>query len=144
MNGSVAASSTSDAETVTNIGGTFGKFTDTVRATLLDTVSLPAGTYYLSADGFFHSTSAVSGLSRMQLALRVNDGSDWGIDLGTCFTDATSPLNDREATCHTGHVVTLNAPADVLVYAFGYADNTGSADSGKFEATSYLSALKVG
>lgn len=130
---------------VTNIGGTFGTFTvGPVRATLLDTVALPAGTYVLTGNGFFHSNVAVSGLSRLQLALRINDGTDWGVDVGTCFTDATSPLANREATCATSRVVTLAAPANVMVYAFGYADNQGSADSGKFTAASYVNAVKVG
>jgi hypothetical protein len=143
--GDLAASSTADPAVVTNIGGTFGTFTvGPVRATLLDTVTLPAGNYVLTANGFFHSTVAVSGLTRMQLALRIDDGTDWGVDVGTCFTDATSPLADREATCSTSRVVELAAPADVLVYAFGYADNQGSADSGKFAASSYVNAVKVG
>jgi hypothetical protein len=139
----LAANSTSDVTEVANIGGSFGKFTATVRATKLDEVTLPAGTYQLSADGFFHSTVATSGLTRLQLAIRVDDGTDWGQDLGTCFTDAASPLADREATCSSTRVVTVAAPTAVEVFAFGYADDQGSADSGKFVAQSYLSAIKV-
>jgi hypothetical protein len=139
--GTVTAYHASSATPVSAIGGSFGKFTATVRATLLDTITVPAGTYTVSADGFFHSTQAVSGLTRMQLALRVNDGSDWGVDLGTCFTGATSPLADREATCSSTRVVTFANPTDVLVYAFGYADNQGGTDSGKLEATSYVTFL---
>jgi len=139
----LAANSTSDPAIVQNIGGSFGKFTGTVRATKVDEVSLPAGTYQLTADGFFHSTAATSGLTRMQLAVRVDDGTDWGKDLGTCFTDATSPLANREATCSSTRVVTLDAPTTVQVFAFGYADDQGSFDSGKFAAVSYLSAIKL-
>ncbi|KQW50923.1 hypothetical protein ASC77_25015 [Nocardioides sp. Root1257] len=141
--GALAADASSTAKTVTNIGGTFGKFTATVRATELDSFTLPAGTYQLTADGFFHSTAAVSGLTRLQLALRINDGTDWGVDVGTCFTDSTSPLADRESSCQTTRVIELAAPTEVLVYAFGYADNQGSADSGKFQAVSHVSAIRV-
>lgn len=141
--GALAADASSAATTVANIGGTFGKFTATVRATELDSFTLPAGTYQLSADGFFHSTAAVSGLTRLQLALRIDDGTDWGVDVGTCFTDSTSPLADREASCQTTRVIELAAPTEILVYAFGYADNQGSADSGKFQAVSHVSAIRV-
>lgn len=122
----------SDPALVTYIGGTFS-----TRATLLDTITLPAGTYVVTANGFFHSTAAVSGLSRLQLALR----TDTGEDVGTCFTGATSPLADREATCSTTRVVTFANPTDVRVYAFGYADNQGAADSNKFAAVSYVTAV---
>ncbi len=97
----LAANSTSPVTTIAQIGGSFGKFTGTVNATKLDEVTLPAGTYQLSADGFFHSTAATSGLTRLQLAIRVDDGTDWGQDFGTCFTGAASALADREATCST-------------------------------------------
>ncbi|MFC6344362.1 hypothetical protein ACFP8W_20435, partial [Nocardioides hankookensis] len=141
--GALAADASSAATTVANIGGTFGKFTATVRATELDSFTLPAGTYQLSADGFFHSTAVVSGLTRLQLALRIDDGTDWGVDVGTCFTDSTSPLADRESSCQTTRVIDLAAPTEILVYAFGYADNQGSADSGKFQAVSHVSAIRV-
>lgn len=141
--GALAGHQTSEATPVANIGGTFGKFTATVRATQLDSLTLPAGTYQLTGDGFFHSTAAVTGLTRLQLALRINDGTDWGVDVGTCFTDSTSPLADRETTCQTTRVVELDAPTQILVYAFGYADNQGSADSGKFTAVAHVSAIHV-
>jgi hypothetical protein len=59
-------------------------------------------------------------------------------------TDATSPLADREATCAMSRVVVLAAPTDVLVYGFGYADDQGSVDSGRFNVVSYVNAIKVG
>lgn len=140
----LVANEASAVTVIADIGGSFGKFTGTVRATKLDEVALPPGTYQLSADGFFHSTVATSGQTRLQLAVRVNDGSDWGLDFGTCFTGAASPLADREATCSSTRVVTLAAPALVEVFAFGYADDQGAADSGKFVAQSFLSAIEVG
>lgn len=140
----LVANEASEATVIADIGGSFGKFTATVRATKLDEVALPPGTYQLSADGFFHSTQTTSGLTRLQLAVRVDDGSDWGLDFGTCFTDAASPLANREATCSSTRVVTLAAPALVEVFAFGYADDQGAEDSGKFTAKSFLSAIEVG
>lgn len=140
----LAANETSGVTVIDDIGGTFGKFTETVRATKLDEVALPAGTYQLSVDGFFKSTAATSGQTRLQLAVRVDDGSDWGLDLGTCFTGAASALANREATCATTRVVTLTATTQVQVFAFGYADDQGSADSGKFTAQSFLTAIEVG
>jgi hypothetical protein len=41
-------------------------------------------------------------------------------------------------------VVVLAAPTDVLVYGFGYADDQGSVDSGRFNVVSYVNAIKVG
>lgn len=130
-------------EVITDIGGTFGKFTGTVRATEVGTFTLPKGTHQVSADGFFTSNAATSGKTRLQLALRVNDGTDWGKDFGTCFTGAASVLANREATCHTTRVVSVAAPTEVKVYAFGYTDDQGSADSGKFAAIAYVSATYV-
>lgn len=129
--------------TVADVGGTFGKFPDNVRATILDTVDLPAGKYVVTGEGFFINNDATSGQSRMQLALRVEDGSDWGQDLGTCFTGAISPLKNRESHCSSTRVVTLAEDSIVKVFAFGYADDQGSADSGKVNATSFVTALPV-
>lgn len=142
--GGLAAMETSEKMTVTDVGGSFGMFPGPVRATLVDTVALPAGTYVLSADGFFSSNKATSGKTRMQLALRIADGTAWGKDVGTCFTGAMSVLANREGTCSTSRVVALTGPADVLVYAFGYADDQGAADSGAIDARSYVNAIRVG
>ena len=131
----LSANSSSDGLVpVTYIGGRFGE-----RATQVDTFTLPAGTHRITTDGFFTSTATTSGLTRLQVAVRAG-----GQDLGTCFTGAASPLAGREATCSTTRVVTLDAPTDVTVYVFGYADDQGSADSGKFAAYTTTSALQVG
>lgn len=129
--------------TVENIGGSFGKFTETVRATKVDTVELPAGEYVLTAEGFFLNNQATSGQTRMQLAVRVNDGSDWGKDFGTCFTGAISTLANRESHCSSTRVVTVAEGDVVEVYAFGYADDQGSADSNKVDVKSYVTAIPV-
>ncbi|GGR43225.1 hypothetical protein J2S40_004275 [Nocardioides luteus] len=137
------AYSASDSSIVQAIGGSFGKFTDGVRATRVDTIELPAGEYVLTAEGFFVNSQATTGKTRMQLAVRVDDGSDWGKDFGTCFTGATSPLANRESHCSSTRVVTVDADDVVDVYAFGYADDQGSADSGKVSVKSFVTALPV-
>lgn len=124
---------------VANIGGSF-----TTRATQLGTFELQPGTYLLSSDGFFISNAATSGMTRMQLAIRGVDGTEWGADLGTCFTGLASPLADREVTCNTTRTVVVEETLTVNVMAFGYADDQGSADSGKFDVTANVSAVKVG
>ena len=129
---------------VKDIGGSFGK-DPAVRATEIDSVDLKAGKYVLTAEGFFTNNAATSGDTRMQLAVRVQDGSNggWGQDLGTCFTGAISTLADRESHCSSTRVVDLAADASVKVYAFGYADDQGSADSGKVDAKSFVTAIPV-
>lgn len=129
---------------VTNVGGSFGKAPN-VRATELGTVNLAAGKYVLTAEGFFINNQATSGGTRMQLAVRVQDGSNdgWGQDLGTCFTGAISPLANRESHCSSTRVVELDQAAEVKVYAFGYADDQGSADSGAVDAKSFVTVLPV-
>lgn len=124
---------------VTNIGGSF-----TTRATHVASFALQPGKYLLSSDGFFITTAATSGGTRMQLAIRGEDGSVWGSDLGTCFTGTISVLKDREATCNTTRTVTIDEPTNIKVMAFGYADNQGSADSGKVDVTVSVSAVKIG
>ena len=80
----------------------------------------------------------------MQLAIRVADGSTFGEDAGTCFTGLMSTLPQREGTCHTTRVLTLAQEQTINVKAFGYADDTGSADSGKVDVATYVSVIKVG
>lgn len=125
---------------VANIGGRFAE-----RANRIDEFTLEPGTYQLSSDGFFASNAATSGQTRLQLALRTApaEGEQWGRDLGTCFTGTASALAGREATCSTTRVATITEATVVTVYAFGYADDQGSADSGKFDAFSSVSILKL-
>lgn len=124
---------------VANIGGSF-----TTRATQAGTFELQPGTYLLSTDGFFITNDTTSGMTRMQVAVRGQDGSQWGSDLGTCFTGLISTLANREATCNTTRTVVIGETTTVDVKAFGYADNQGSADSGKVDAMLSVSAVKIG
>jgi hypothetical protein len=137
--GSSVETFTTDPQTITNIGGSFAS-----RATDLGSFDLPAGKYLIASDGFFHSDTATSGGTRLQLAIRGVDGSTFGQDYGTCFTGLASATAQREATCTTVRTVTLAAPQTVKVQAFGYADDTGSADSGKFVVIPNVSVIKVG
>jgi hypothetical protein len=51
---------------------------------------------------------------------------------------------NRETTCHTTRVVSVDEPTEVNVYAFGYdSGGVGSADSGKYDAEAYISAIAV-
>lgn len=129
----LSVNETSGPTVVANIGGRFAD-----RATVADTFTLPAGTHQITTDGFFTSTEATSGMTRLQVAVRGG-----GQDLGTCFTGAASELANREATCSTTRVITVDQPTEVTVYVFGYADNQGSADGGKFSAYTATSALQV-
>ena len=141
----VSATQSTGTATVADVGGTFGKFTDTVRATELDEFTLDPGRYILTADGFFSTLTADPTRDvRMQLAVRVDDGTDWGQDLGTAFTGTLSPLADREASTSSTRLVSFDAPTTVQVYAFGYEDDQGSAASGQVSATSVVTAEQIG
>jgi hypothetical protein len=129
-----------DEKMVTTVGGTFGQF-PSPRATKLGEITLPAGSYALTSEGFFTNTDATSGKTRMQLAVRIPTASGWGEDFGTCFTGAISPLNNRESHCSATRPMTLGQETTLEVYAFGYADDQGSADSGKVKAKAYLTAV---
>jgi hypothetical protein len=124
---------------VADIGGKFHDAQDGQGATVVDSFNLPAGTHQITTDGFFTSTAENSGMTRLQVAVRAGNQ-----DLGTCFTGAASPLAGREATCSTTRVVTVSETTPVTVYVFGYQDDQGGSDSGKFAAATTTSALKVG
>jgi hypothetical protein len=131
-----------DEQFVGNIASIGGSFAD--RATELGSFELEPGTYLVSSDGFFITNDATSGGTRMQLAIRGMDGSKWGVDYGTCFTNLISTLEKREATCNTTRAVEVAETTTVKVYGFGYADDQGSADSGKVDAAAFVSAVRVG
>lgn len=132
--GTVASYLTTDPAVISLIGGTFA-----TRATQIGTLTLPAGSYVLTGNAFFGSQAAVSGKTRLQLALRTTAGDD----VGTCFTGATSTLANREITCSSTRVVTFASETTIKVFAFGYADDQGSADSGKFGVQSYVTAVRA-
>jgi len=131
-----------DPTSIENVGGTFGKFGEGVRATLLGSFDLSPGKYMLTANGLFVPSEPTTGQSHGELALRVDTGSSWGLDYGTSFSPV-SPTPGRESTSSSTRVVTVSSYTTVLVYAFGYADDQGSADSGKITATAWVTVAKV-
>lgn len=137
------AYSASDSSIVQAIGGSFGKFTDGVRATRVDTIELPAGEYVLTAEGFFVNSQATTGKTRMQLAVRVDDGSDWGKDFGTCFTADFGTQKDRETSCNTTRLVQVDNETEVVVYGFGYQRNGQGAATNAVEGSAFVSATPV-
>jgi hypothetical protein len=128
---------------IVNTGGSWGTLADP-RATQLDSVMLPAGKYVITTEGFFTEIDGGNpDAAQLQIAVRMADGSNWGVDLGTCFT-TTGTAPGRDYTCSTTRTVTLTEETEVLVFGFGYNvnDQSGS-NSGEFEAESYLTALSV-
>lgn len=128
---------------ITQMGGSWGTLTEP-NATLLDTVTLPAGRYVLTTEGFFTADSDGNPApAQIQVAVRMADGTKWGADLGTCFA-TTGVERKRDYTCSTTRTVELAADTDVQVFGFGYnVEDEGGSNSGEFVAESYLTALPV-
>lgn len=125
-----------------NVAKVGGKFSE--NATMADQFTLSAGKYLVTTDALFRSNQATSGNTTLQVAVRAADGSEWGADLGTGFTGSSPEQQNREVTTSTTRVVTLVEDTMVTVSVFGYENNgTGSADSGKFDAEVYLTAVPV-
>jgi hypothetical protein len=93
----------------------------------------------VNAEGFFESTTATTGSSQLQLALRSDSG-----DFGTCFTGETSPTAGRDASCTSTKAVTVSDTTTVTIYAFGYQDDQSSKDSGSWMAVGTVNAIQVG
>lgn len=143
QDGVALSASLSEVATITNLGGSFA-----TRATKVGEIELPeAGTYVINGYGFFDTLAANSertDATHLQLALRTipAEGEQWGEDFGTCFTGAF-PQGDREATCQSVRVVTVDGPTVVEVYGFGYNGNQSATGSGQFTVAADVSALKV-
>lgn len=138
VRGSLTAFETSGPTNVVNIGGAFAD-----RATLADTFTLPAGTHLIASDGFFISNAAVATSVGTRLQLAIRGPSPTNADFGTCFTGPASILANREATCSTTRVITLTQPTQVRVFVFGYDDLQGSSDSGRFNAFTAVSVVRL-
>lgn len=138
----LGATKTFDATTITNIGGSFAG-----RATELTTLHLDAGQYLISSDAFFNQTDDTKTGEHpvLQLAVRGDDGSTWGTDLGTCFTGAfPGGPGDIDQSCSDSKLVTIPAGGqDVTVYGFGYNSDQSATGSGNFEVKGSVTALKV-
>lgn len=119
-----------------------GKFAE--RAKMTGRFTMKAGTYLITTDALFRSNQATSGNSSLQVAVRGADGSTWGSDLGTGFTGSSPEQANREVTTSTTRVVHLDVDTEVTISVFGYEKNgQGSADSGKFDAEVYFTAVPV-
>lgn len=119
-----------------------GKFAE--NAKMAGRFTMKAGKYLITTDALFRSNQATSGNSSLQVAVRGADGSTWGSDLGTGFTGSSPEQANREVTTSTTRVVSLDKDTVVTIYVFGYENNgQGSADSGKFDAEVYFTAVPV-
>lgn len=122
---------------VANIGGSFKE-----RATKAGEFTLKSGKYIITTDALFRSNAATSGNTTLQVALRGEDGSEWGTDLGTGFTGSSPSQINREVSTSTTRVVSVDVDTTVRVMVFGYENNgTGSADSGLFDAEVHVTAI---
>lgn len=127
--------------TIENIGGSFS-----ARATSIGSFELPAGKYLVQTDALFqHNGETPTAAPSLQAALRVADGSQWGLDAGTVF--ATLPgatVHNREAQGSSLRVITLTETETVTVHGFGYNADGSSAGGGGFDANVTVVVQKVG
>ena len=132
------------SKTITDVGGSFGKFTATVRATKLGDFQLAPGTYLLNSQ--FRADRVVAGAPglRPQLALRVDNGTDWGLDFGTVMGTELSPTANRELYGSGFKVVTVTENTLVQVFGFGYNDDASAAGSGEIKMSASVVAVRVG
>lgn len=125
------------------VGALGGKFAE--NATKVGQFNLAPGKYLVSSDGFFDRIDDAQDNSgtHLQVAVRGNDGSEWGADHGTCFTPRV-PAGDREVTCSTSKVVTIKKTQKVEVFVFGYNEDQSATGSNNFKANVNVGAVKVG
>lgn len=133
-------------QTITDVGGSFGKFTslDGPRATKLGQFELTPGTYLLTSQFRADRTEAGAAGTRPQLALRVDDGTDWGKDFGTVMGNDLSPTAGRELYGSGFKLVTVTENTTVLVYGFGYNDDSSAAGSGQYTMSATVAKVLVG
>jgi hypothetical protein len=132
-----------EKKTVTNMGGTWGTLAEP-RATLLGSVDVPAGKYMVTANGFFTADADGNPVeAQVQTAVRYDNGTKWGVDLGTAYS-TTGTWKGRDYTTSSTRVVTIPTDTTVSVYGFGY-DIAGesSQNSGQFDASAYLTLTPV-
>lgn len=128
--------------TVTNMGGTWGSLAEP-RATLLGSVEVPAGKYMITANGFFTADADGNPVpAQVQTAVRYDNDTKWGVDLGTAFS-TTGTWKGRDYTTSSTVVLTL-PDTTVSVYGFGYDVNGESGqNSGQFDASARLTLVPV-
>lgn len=125
---------------IENLGGKFAE-----RATLLDTKTIPAGTYLVNTYAFFDRVDNSQPSSPvLQVAVRGVDGSQWGQDLGTVFTGEFPETGNLEQSASGSRVVTLAADTEVKVYGFGYNADTSANGSGNYTVSADVNFVPVG
>lgn len=126
--------------TIVNIGGSFR-----TRATEVGEFELPAGKYLIQTDALFqHNGSTPTAAPSLQAAVRVADGSEWGVDAGTVFATFPGATDyKREAQGTTFRVIELDQAQTVTVQAFGYNADGSDAGSAGFDATISVVVQKV-
>lgn len=124
-----------------NIGGSFAN-----GATSIGSFELPAGKYLVQTDALFkHNGSTPTAAPSLQAALRVADGSPWGLDAGTVFATLPGATEyEREAQGTSLRVITLTETKTVTVHGFGYNADGSAAGSGGFDANVTVAVQKVG
>lgn len=133
VKGDVVVNKTFDPTTVAKIGGRFAD-----NATQVGTVMIPAGTWKIDSDGFWTTLLTGPAGTRPELALRTTAGAD----LGTIFPGEVSPTGGRELTGHATKVITLDTDTTVIVYAFGYNDDTSAAGANRLQVTASVVATR--
>jgi hypothetical protein len=130
-----------DAMPIALIGGSF----KANKTDLSCALTVPAGRWKLDLSAFFHTTAAGPEGTRPQMAARVGSSATaFGDDYGTVFPGTAATIADREITGSATKVVTVTAPTEVKLYAFGYNDDTSANGGGRIEASADFTALKVG
>ncbi|MFS3129423.1 collagen-like protein [Nocardioides sp. Bht2] len=137
---------------IANIGGSIRtRYTD-----LNTSITLQPGTYQLTVNGEFINDTALAADAKVypQLSLwtdRDNDNEfDWSADPalneGSISPNALMPTpTGRHIAVNGTTVVTIAAPAEIQLVAFGYDANQGTAGSGQIMVNrAEFTALKVG
>ena len=127
------------AKVIVNIGGPFA-----TNKTKVCSFDIPAGVWMVNSSAFFARTAVGVAGTRPQLALRWDNGSQWGADIGTILGAEISPSKDRELSGSTVKVLTLQKPITVEVFGFGYNDNGSSAGSGDITVAVNVAAVRIG
>lgn len=137
----VAAHLGSAATTIDKIGGPFAD-----NATLLDTKHVDAGDYLVTSYAFFDRIdNSQSSTPVLQLAVRGVDGSQWGADYGTLFTNEYPATGNLEQTVSATRRVTVpEGGLDVKVYGFGYNANQSADGSGNYTVVADVNFVPVG
>lgn len=131
----------SAATTIDKIGGPFA-----ANATLLDIKHVDAGTYLVTSYAFFDRVdNSQSSTPVLQLAIRGVDGSQWGADYGTLFTNEFPATGNMEQSASATRYVTVpEGGLDVKVYGFGYNTNQSADGSGNYTVAADVNFVPVG